>query len=269
MRPRAFTLIELLVVIAIIALLAAITLTSSGALRRRAQAVTCQAQMHQLLLSLRTYDAEHESLPYGYDFKSGLLPPGGYVGDGRWDLMGWWWFHYAGILRNRSKESRKLLQCPSGRLDDPLLDRDLLCANYGVNRALCKGSADWFRSIYEKDFTGPPLSVGSLRHPGSTLLIADSGFTLLCWWNAMADPPVPFEEDYYIEDTSYIPGLEINKDKMLRPGQTSDAVGGRHPSKTVNVGFADGHVARVPARELLVEKIGDEKYTNTLLWRGR
>jgi len=56
-----------------------------------------------------------------------------------------------------------------------------------------------------------------------------------------------------VEDT-YVPGLEINKDRDLWLGQEEDAVNGRHPHKTVNVGYVDGHSDRTRADDLLVEK---------------
>ena len=269
MRHRAFTLVELLVVISIIALLAAISFPLLVGSRQRAKAITCRANIHELLVSLTAYDNEHQSLPYGYDLKGGVNPPGGYVGNLALDAPGWWWFHFAGVIRDKSRTARKLLQCPSKRLDDPKLNTDLLCGNYGANRALCKVPLDSARSLYKKDdFVGVPLSITSLKQPGSTLLVSDSGYSLICWWNTTADPPYSLDPGY-IEDTSYIPGLEINKNKILKTGQTSDALGGRHPNKTVNVGFVDGHADLHQASELLVEKTKDGAYTNTRLWLGQ
>jgi prepilin-type processing-associated H-X9-DG protein len=191
------------------------------------------------------------------------------MGNGTYVVPGWWWYHYAGVVRDKYTEGLKLLRCPSSRLDDPMMDKDLICGKYGVNRALCKVSPGWVNPLYNnKDFVGAPLSIGDLEQAGSTLLIVDSGFSLICWWNATACPPVPLDTDD-IEATSYVPGLEINKDKLLQPGQTWDAIGGRHPNKTVNVGFADGHADPMPAHDLLVEKTGDGQYTNTRLWLGR
>jgi prepilin-type processing-associated H-X9-DG protein len=112
------------------------------------------------------------------------------------------------------------------------------------------------------------LSIASLKQPGSTLLVSDSGYSLICWWNATADPPCALDPSC-IEDTSYVPGLEINKNKVLKTGQAADAIGGRHPNKTINVGFADGHADPKPASDLLVEKTEDDQYTNTRLWLGR
>jgi prepilin-type N-terminal cleavage/methylation domain-containing protein/prepilin-type processing-associated H-X9-DG protein len=268
MRHRAFTLVELLVVIAIIALLVSISFPLSYRFRERAKSIACQANIRELLVSLTVYDYDHQSLPYGFDFKNGVNPPGGYIGNMVWDTPGWWWFHYAGVIRDKSQTARKPLQCPSKRLDNLSLDRDLLCANYGVNRALCKTPPVCSRRLYRNDFAGAPLSLASIEQPGSTLLIADSGYSLLCWWNATANPPCSLDPNC-IEDTSYVPGLEINNARVLTTGQTADALGGRHPDKTVNIGFADGHVDLKPAGDLLVEKTEEGRYTNTRLWLGQ
>ena len=267
MRHRAFTLVELLVVISVIALLAAISFPVLSRSRERAKSIACRANIHELLVSLTAYDNEHQSLPYGFDVRT-ASPPGGYVGNLAWDIPCWWWFHYAGVIRNKSRAGTKLLQCPSKRLDNPELNRDLLCGNYGANRALCKVPPLDSRRLYSNDFAGTPLSITSLKQPGSTLLVSDSGYSLLCWWNATADPPCPLDPNS-IEDTSYVPGLEINRDKVLKMGQAADAVSGRHPNKTMNIGFADGHADLKPAGDLLVEKTEDGRYTNTRLWLGQ
>jgi prepilin-type N-terminal cleavage/methylation domain-containing protein/prepilin-type processing-associated H-X9-DG protein len=266
MRHRAFTLMELLVVIAVLALLMAMLSPVLSRVRRRAQTVVCSANIRQLLISLHDYDAAHQSLPYGFDFVRMGQPPGGPVGDQRIVLPGWWWFHYTGVLRYKSREEMKVLQCPSKRLDDPLLDRSLVCGNYGVNRALCK--SPWALPPYEKSFVGAPLSLDRLQNSGSTLLLVDSGYGLTCWWQATAEPPAALKSGD-MENTAYIPGLEINRDRPLRTGQAQDAKGGRHPNRTVNVGYADGHVDSKPASELLVEKTGAGAYTNMLLWQGQ
>jgi prepilin-type N-terminal cleavage/methylation domain-containing protein/prepilin-type processing-associated H-X9-DG protein len=268
MRHRAFTLVELLVVISIVALLAAILFPLFSRSRERAKSIACRANIHELLVYLTAYDNEHQSLPCGFDDKKGVNPPGGYVGSMAWDGPGWWWFHFAGVIRDKSRAATKLLQCPSKRLDNSMLNRDLLCGNYGANRSLCKVPLNSTRGLYEDDFAGAPLSITSLKQPGSTLLVGDGGYSLICWWNATVDPPCSFDPDY-IEDTSYVPGLEINKNKVLKTGQTSDAIGGRHANKMVNVGFADGHADPHQARDLLVEKTKDGAYANTRLWLGQ
>jgi prepilin-type processing-associated H-X9-DG protein len=140
---------------------------------------------------------------------------------------------------------------------------NILCGNYGVNRSVCRSSDD----IHNKreELVGMPLRGNDIPHPTQTLLVVDSGYGIISWWHVTDAPPVALNGKL-IEDTAYIPGLEINKDKVLWPGQKEDAVAGRHPNKTVNAGFADGHSERKRAKDLFVEKNG-EAYTNrSPLW---
>ncbi len=265
MRPAAFTLIEVLVVISILAMLMAIVVPVFASSRQQAQTIACRTNIRELLLALHNYEAECQSLPYGFDFKGGDRPPGSYIGNFAFDTPGWWWFHFAGVIPRRSPKGSDVLRCPAKKLEDSWLEHDVLCGNYGANRSLCRAPLALKGRPFDKAFTGPPLSTSNLCHPGATLLLVDSGYSLISWWQATAEPPAPFD-DSHIEDTAYIPGLEINKGRSLWPGQTGDAVGGRHPNKTVNIGFADGHADGKQAGELLVEKTASGDYTNALLW---
>jgi len=64
-RRGAFTLIEMLVVIAIIAILAAIRLPMIHAAQRRANMASCQANLHQLALGVKTYYSDYKAYPAG------------------------------------------------------------------------------------------------------------------------------------------------------------------------------------------------------------
>ena len=109
------------------------------------------------------------------------------------------------------------------------------------------------------------MGSSDIPRPVQTLLIVDSGYSIISWWHVTDVPPVALDGKI-IEDTAYIPGLEINKDRDLWPGQEEDAIGGRHPNKTVNIGFADGHSKCTIAVDLFVEKT-DDTYTNrSPLW---
>ncbi|MCU0916360.1 MAG: DUF1559 domain-containing protein [Planctomycetes bacterium] len=265
MRHRAFTLVELLVVLAILALLMALLLPAFSRSRQQARAITCRSNIRDLLLSLSSYEADHQSLPYGFDqFRKGK-PPGGYAGNPAFDTPGWWWFDLAGVVRHKSREGPDILRCPSSKLEDSTLDRDILCGKYGVNRALLK--SNWAVKPYSETFVGTPASTAALARPGATLLLVDSGYSLICWWHVTPEPPVTLG-NFYIEDSAYIPGLAMNRDKALRQGQIWDAISARHLGMTVNVGFADGHAAPLPANDLLVEKRENE-YSGTTLWLGQ
>jgi len=269
MRFRGLTLVELLVVIAVIAMLAALLLPVFHSAREQARATVCQAHIRELAIEFHQYETEHEMLPYGI-WTMRPPPPGGYVCDSRYDMPGWYWPNFIGAVRHQSRRDRKILECPSRRLRESGLSDDVLWGNYGVNRSLCRSAADI--APYRQGFPGPPLSTSEIRHPGSTLLLVDSGYALICWWDVTAEPPKRYSGSLPI-GTAYIPGLAINADRELLPAQIDDAIGGRHANKTVNVGFADGHVDRMQASALGVEATGDGDETmyhnRAPLWEPR
>jgi len=163
---------------------------------------------------------------------------------------------------SKGTSEKQALCCPSKNLTDSDLKEDILCGNYGVNQSICK-SATGRKSRAE--FVGMPLSTTDLPQPGRTLLIADSGYSIINWWHVTEKPPIALGS--MIEDTAYIPGLRINEEGTnLWPGQQADAIDGRHRNKTVNVGFADGRVSRLKADELLVERTGDTYKNRSPLW---
>jgi prepilin-type N-terminal cleavage/methylation domain-containing protein/prepilin-type processing-associated H-X9-DG protein len=263
MRRTGLTLIELLVVISIIAILMAILIPALGSSREEAEAVLCGSNVKQLLLGLLGYETENQTFPYGFDDTPVNPPSGGYPGGHTYDRMGWWWFNHIEGFYKKSAGTRTVVQCPSKRLDDSRLKSNILCGNYGVNRSVCKSPDDI--PSRGQEFVGTPLRSSDIPHPGRTLLVTDSGYSMISWWHASDVPPVSLGAT--IEDTAYVPGLEINKGKGLWPGQKWDAINGRHSNKTVNVGFADGHADRVKAEGLLVEKTADGYRNKSPLWQ--
>lgn len=262
MKRPSFTLVELLMVIVTIALLMAILLPSLRSSRQQAEAVLCSSNIKQLLCGLFYYEAENQTLPYGFDNTPDQPPSGGYPGYGQYDRKGWWWFNFIEGFYKKSDSNKTVVNCPSKRLSNPSLKNNILCGNYGVNRSICKSFDD--RQSQREEFVGTPLH-SSVTRSSETLLLVDSGYSLISWWHAADEPPVDLGSTV-IEDTAYIPGLWINKDRDLWPGQEWDAIYGRHPNKTVNVGFADGHVSRVKADDLFVEKTGDGYKNRSPLW---
>ncbi len=265
MRRRGFTLIEVIVVISIVAMLVSLILPAVQLVKDRARAVVCQSNIRQLQLIFREYEADHGTMPYGFSFTFNLPPPGWYMADLSVDVPGWYWANYLGTIRHAGRRDQKILQCPSKHLEDYRLQRAVLSGNYGVNRSVCRSGNEIY-SKYEEAFGGPPISTSTIRRPAETLLLVDSGYALVCWWQARDDPLMELASGS-IADTAYIPGLSINQERELRPGQGNDAKNGRHPGKTVNVGYVDGHVERKKADDLLVRKTGEETYNNlTPLW---
>jgi len=259
MKRRAFTLLELLVVISIIALLTAILIPSLRVTRRHAEAALCKSNVRQLTLGLNIYDTDNQTFPYALDTTLPYPPPGGYPGNLMYDMPGWWWFHY--VIDYSKKDSESVIYCPSRQIRDNMLKYSVLCGNYGVNQSICKSSEG---RESQAEFIGKPLCSNDILHPSQTFIVVDSGYSMINWWHATDAPPE--SPGSTIEDAAYIPGLWINKDKSLWPGQEDDAIDARHPNETVNAGFADGHVSRVKADVFFVEKAGDSYKNLRPLW---
>ena len=271
MKRNGFTLVELLVVIGIIALLMGIAVPALQKSRQMAKAVVCGSNIKQLLLALFSYESDNQHLPFGFDdTRISDPPPGGWPGYIQYDRMGWWWFNYISDYSTKNKGEGTCLLCPSKKLQDAKLKDNVLCGNYGINTSICKytngrGS--------RAEFIGTPLRLTDIANPVRTLLIVDSGYSIINWTHATDTLPVttpPFTLSSMMEDTAYIPGMKINEEKTnLWPGQITDATVGRHPGKTVNVGFADGHLSRENADTLFVEKTADDYRNRSPLWRPR
>jgi prepilin-type processing-associated H-X9-DG protein len=265
MRRFGLTLIELLSTIGIIVVLIAILIPFIHRAKLQAKATVCTSNIRQLSEALFSYAADNGRFPYGFYSYLGMQPPeGGYAGYQQYDRKGWWWFNYLEGLYVRSMGKRTVLQCPSKYLPQPLLEDDILCGNYGVNISLCKISQE--KSGLE-EFIGEPQAGIEIKHSSQTLLLLDSGYTIINWWQAADIPPMPLGNSQ-IEDTAYVPGLKINKNRLLWSGgaQNFDSIYGRHPRRTVNVGFLDGRVERCPADDLLVEKTPDGYKNRVPLW---
>ncbi|MHC4623466.1 MAG: type II secretion system protein [Planctomycetota bacterium] len=265
MRRCGFTLIELLVVIAVIALLMGILLPVVRAVKMNARAVVCCSNLKQICLALATYDQEAGTFPHGFDdFTYQFLPPpGGYAGNMLYDKRGGWWFQFLAPSLGKNFDKGSVMWCPSRTVQDPMPKANVLCGNYGVNRSICKDAV-----LAIGEFVGKPLSAHKIRLPEATLLVADSGYTLISWQAATDTVAQPFENPDRVS-SFYVPGLSINRERTFLRGCKQDAIDGRHPHKTLNVGFADGHVDRVKADDLLVEEINGSYVNRSPLWLPR
>jgi len=228
MKATGVTLIELLVVITVIAVLMGILLPVVHVIRQEGNAAVCGSNLKQLCLALTTYDQQNGTFPYGFDDLTygPITPPGGYVGNAAYDQMGGWWFHFLVRSLGEDFDTGTVLWCPARCISDPGPKANVLCGNYGVNRAICKDA----QGVSSSEFVGKPF------------------------------------ENPMRESAFYIPGLWINNERSLFPGHEDDATGGRHPNKSVNVGFADGHVNRLNADDLLVEEANGNYHNRSPLW---
>ena len=266
MRRTAFTLIELLVVIVIISMLLALLLAAPNRAKECARTVLCGSNLKQLYLSLTMYNQNNGTLPHGFTdaiyFPS--PPAGGYLGDASKDKQGIWWFQAFLDINNKNCNQDSIARCPSNSLRGIELRDNILCGNYGINRSVCKDSES-VTGIIGSEFVGAPLRLNSINNSAKTLLIVDSGYSIISWRGA-SDITGPTFNNPMRESEFYIPGLSANEDRPLLPEFTEDTLKGRHPNRTVNVIFADGHFARTKADELLVEETSNGFKNRKPLW---
>lgn len=266
MKRNAFTLIELLVVIAIISMIMAILLPTLNRVKQSAKTVLCGSNQKQLYLSLSLYGQNNSTLPHGFNDAINFTSPpvGGYIGDSSKDKQGVWWFQAIRDEKKISPDQSSIAQCPAKSLQDISLRDNILCGNYGINRSICKDS-EGIAGFSDDDFVGKPLSLSSISSPANTLLLVDSGYSIISWRGA-SNITGPLFDNPMRESAFYVPGISANENRPLSTNFTEDALGSRHSNQTVNIVFADGHLARTKADELLVEETSDGFKNRSPLW---
>lgn len=247
MSRKAFTLIELLIVIAIIAGLLGITLPAIRHCKQRVLSVSCTSNLRQLSMMLNAYANEWGSYPYGFSDSSWIrsITSEKFIGDKMKDWAGRWWFEHIG--QNNQPSPMTIMNCPSSKDD---ISDGFLCGNYGVNASVCKTSPI---SSQITEFAGKPLTPTQIRSPSEVILVMDAGYSLINWKATLSDPSFGFENPQR-NSWFYVPGLtSINQRKAIADQNRDDALLGRHPGKTVNIGFCDGHASALNAQSLAVE----------------
>ncbi len=202
MARRGFTLIELLVVIAIIAILAAILFPVFAKAREKARQSTCLSNVKQLTLGFMMYAQDYDEY-----IRSAYLP----MPESRY----WsWMFGIEPYVKND-----QVFACPSeswavgwgGKSPSPRL-------SYGMNYSYL-------------GYSSAQYTLGQIKSPAETVLIADSGPHLLSSGTSISD-----SNTQYIYPASPDPPAAFPD----RPFVRQHAVYLRH-NETANCGFVDGH----------------------------
>lgn len=267
MKRKGFSLIELLVVIAIIALLISIVAPALQAVKKQARSVVCGSNISQLAMNMSIYVQENRTFPFGFDDATSPenAPPGGHLGNAAYDKIGWWWLNY--ILEDKIKKD-SAAWCPSRDVTDLMTRINVLCENYGINRSICK-DAQGITGTIGNEFVGKPLSDTQVRNPSHTLLIVDSGYSLVSW-KAATNAISPHFDNPKREGNFYVPGMSLNKSRpLIDYKKTPQAIYGRHPKAKINVGYSDGHVSRIEADNLNVGNSGSGFTNINALWLGK
>lgn len=250
MEKRGFTLIEMLVVTTLIVLLAVILVPSLMKAKNKTRRLLCSANLHQLSIAISIYYQEYKRFPYGFsDVGLGTTvqpPEGGCPGTASFDNQGWWWFNYLQVTAGITIDEDSIAWCPSRDRNIPGIRKNVLCGNYGVNRAIFKDA----RGSTFPEFIGQSLRIEKIRCPSETMLVCDSGYALVSWMAAIDTVADPYENPNRV-NFFYVPGLELNRTR-IELLDNADALKGRHPNQTLNLIFADGHNDVRPAQSLTV-----------------
>jgi prepilin-type N-terminal cleavage/methylation domain-containing protein/prepilin-type processing-associated H-X9-DG protein len=262
MRKLGLTMIEMLVVIAVLALLTAVLAPSMMAAKNQARTVHCSSNLRQLSLGFLVYQHENDTFPYGFcDAQLGQgIPLGGYAGSPMFDKQGLWWFNYLQSAIELNLEPGSVLWCPARKCNRSGSRKNVLCGNYGVNRSICRDA----QGLENGAFGGEPLRPGQVRAPSVTFLLGDSGYSLLSWLAAVNSEEPVFENPHRL-DSFYAPGLTLNANRRELLN-TPDAIKGRHPHQTLNVGFVDGHNETLSSDFLTIKRSAVEKCNPPSLW---
>ena len=216
-RRSAFTLVELLVVVSVIALLVGILLPALGSARRAGRAAACLSNLRQTTLALLTYATADGG---------GLVP---LVQSQPGEAGRAWWFGfepkpYRAVDRPIELDGSPLapyadgvfaggLACPDFPADDPGFNPKFATrsAHYGYNGGLAPPASSGL----------PTRRLVEVRDAAGTFAFADA-----------------VHQDF--DRTRFNEPHEV---AYRCPAAVSGAAHHRHPNRTANISFIDGHAA--------------------------
>jgi len=266
MRKVGFTLVEIIVVISIVALILTIMFPVLSSTRNSAKTILCQNNIRQIGTIFSLYHADNDCLPYATNISPVSAQT---TNDASVDLPGPRWFYYLGLMPDRYAQQKSILQCPSKKYSEPKFKHNIQWGNYGVNWSVCKSPRFSLATRY-REFEGKQTKLTSLRNPSKTLLLVDSGYSWIAWFHTIADdhPTRAILTGNKTIDQIYLPGASVNWSNTLWLDHEEDARLGRHPGKTVNCLFTDGHSENRKADDLVVQPLNHGQFVNrSPLWK--
>ncbi len=265
MRKAGFTLVEIIVVSSIIALVLSFVFPVLLSARKRARTVKCLSNTRNIGVAFNLYHQDNDCLPYAYVLNDSFPESVNKANDASVDWPGARWYYYLDLMPDRYAANKGILQCPSKNYSEPKYKYNVQWGNYGVNWSVCKSPRSSLGKPY-KEFEGKPTKLTSLKNPAKTLLLVDSGYSWIAWFHTI-HPNSTMTNDKTI-DQIYLPGASVNWDKTVWQTHEEDARQGRHPGKTVNCLFTDGHTENSKAEKLLVRPLNHGQFGNrTPLWK--
>lgn len=269
MKTHGFTLIELLVVVGIIAFLLAISVPMYVSSKQHTQTLVCQDHVRKIGIEFNLYYETHGSFPSAFVQQPNLPDSLRSIGDPTLDWRGLWWFYYLDLVPRTYSTQNDIVRCPAKKRAELKFGYNDLWGNYGVNWSVCKSPAPPMIGV-PPEFFGTPENPASIKRPSATLLLADSGYTVLAWVHTLPNShPISPKASNDPYGWAYVPGASVNAQKEFHwPELKEDAMIGRHPDKGVNGLFTDGHAAKMKADELSVQPKSHGQFENlTPLWK--
>lgn len=241
----SFTLVELLVVIGIIGILGGMLLPALLSSKDKAREISCVSNLKQIALANTLYEGTFKRF---CPFRNGSCSTGN-----AWD-SGQWWFGYRtdssrnwdvskGLLVPYLDKKGRTITCPQAELlpIDGATGMNGGVGGYGYN-SYGVGSTAYFDGYGDSDsvscWDNGGLKSTQIKAPSETVMFADAA-------NLKWGTTDTLEEKAELTTPYSLWNVPVNKLKCAKPAGSKmyGTMHFRHPGKTANIVWVDGHVS--------------------------